>query len=342
MVFHLLSVPILGTYAVFSFFILSGFLMTMIMHESYGYTKDGVKRFTINRFLRLYPMYWVAASISIITIVVVTPNFSLMYHKALDLPDNFKEIFYNFSMLFFSISPLSVEPRLSPPTWALTVEIFYYVLIAFGLSRSKKITLVWLAGSLVYFVLTYYMGLSPSSRYNIIFAASLPFSLGAILYFYKDKLFALLSKNNISNPLYYLAAYILNSLLFSFFQKNILFIHSEIIVEMGMYLNMLLTLFVLTVLFHWKGNRYITTRIDKIFGDYSYPIYLLHWQCALLVSYILFESPEKGYSSEGITVFFGTLLLVFIISLVFIALIDKNVSRIRERIKKNNSKTIKL
>lgn len=40
-VFHLLSVPIIGRYAVMSFFVLSGFLMTTIMHQTYGYTLKG-------------------------------------------------------------------------------------------------------------------------------------------------------------------------------------------------------------------------------------------------------------------------------------------------------------
>jgi len=31
----------LGTYAVFGFYVISGYLMTLVMHESYGYSGGG-------------------------------------------------------------------------------------------------------------------------------------------------------------------------------------------------------------------------------------------------------------------------------------------------------------
>lgn len=57
---HLGGMPVIGGYAVFGFYILSGYLMTLIMHKNYGYTRDGVARYAINRFLRIYPIYWVS------------------------------------------------------------------------------------------------------------------------------------------------------------------------------------------------------------------------------------------------------------------------------------------
>ena len=41
-IFHLLDVPAIGPFAVFSFFVLSGFLMTLIMKETYGYSLSGL------------------------------------------------------------------------------------------------------------------------------------------------------------------------------------------------------------------------------------------------------------------------------------------------------------
>lgn len=54
---HVFSVPTLGNYSVSFFFVLSGFLMTYIMHETYGFDLKGVKYFWLNRILRLYPIY---------------------------------------------------------------------------------------------------------------------------------------------------------------------------------------------------------------------------------------------------------------------------------------------
>ena len=92
MVFHLLDIPIIGPYAVYSFFVLSGFLMTTIMHESYGYDSGGLKRYAINRFLRLYPMYWAVAMASILVIIYVTPEYAALYNKTLHIPNSLESM----------------------------------------------------------------------------------------------------------------------------------------------------------------------------------------------------------------------------------------------------------
>ena len=61
--YHILPLPLIGRYAVFSFFVLSGFLMTEIMQRAYGYTPGGSVRYLANRALRLLPSYWFAAAL---------------------------------------------------------------------------------------------------------------------------------------------------------------------------------------------------------------------------------------------------------------------------------------
>ena len=45
----------LSQHAVFSFYVLSGFLMTLILNETYGFGAGNCARFWANRMLRLYP-----------------------------------------------------------------------------------------------------------------------------------------------------------------------------------------------------------------------------------------------------------------------------------------------
>jgi peptidoglycan/LPS O-acetylase OafA/YrhL len=47
----------IGGYAVFGFYILSGYLMTLIMQKNYGYSRGGVARYAVNRFLRIYLLF---------------------------------------------------------------------------------------------------------------------------------------------------------------------------------------------------------------------------------------------------------------------------------------------
>ena len=80
-IFHLLGVPAIGPFAVFSFFVLSGFLMTLIMKETYGYSLSGLSKYAMNRFLRLFPSYWVLLLITILAIGLVGNSNSKAFHR---------------------------------------------------------------------------------------------------------------------------------------------------------------------------------------------------------------------------------------------------------------------
>lgn len=192
MIYHIIEVPIIGKYAVFAFFILSGFLMTTIMHTTYGFTVVGFKKYAINRFLRLYPSYWVVATLTILLISVIGHEYSSQFKSALQIPTTLTDSFFNLTMIFPAWTPWEISPRLSPPTWALTIEIAFYLVIGVGISKSINLTCVWFGLSIIYYAITYYLELSNSARYSNFLAASLPFSIGALLYFYKNTLFHML------------------------------------------------------------------------------------------------------------------------------------------------------
>ena len=180
---HLGGIPQIGAYAVFGFYCLSGYLMTLIMQNTYGYTILGIATYGINRFLRIYPIYWVSILISSALIWLLGSDFSASYKSSMYLPENFLELFKNI-VLFF---PLRESPRLTPPAWALTVEIFYYILISLGFSRNKHITIIWFAFSVLYHIFALILDLGWQRRYFTITAASLPFSTGALLFHYRQK-----------------------------------------------------------------------------------------------------------------------------------------------------------
>ena len=70
MAFHLFAgIAPLGKYAVFGFYVISGYLMTLVMNDTYGHTWSGRYAFALNRLLRLYPQYWAAATFSIVLIL---------------------------------------------------------------------------------------------------------------------------------------------------------------------------------------------------------------------------------------------------------------------------------
>ncbi|MEJ2410726.1 MAG: hypothetical protein P8Y48_15825 [Novosphingobium sp.] len=188
MMHHLLAIPVVGQYAVFSFFVISGFLMTAVMAGTYGYGTGGFLRFAANRALRLYPAYLFAVCLAICVIVLCGETFTQSYRAAMFLPRGTSAWAANLSMIFPRAIPYHFVPRLLPATWALTVELTFYVLIGLGLSRTRVTSLVWLAASLIYTAAMFAAGADYYHHYALIPAGSLPFATGACIWHWRDAL----------------------------------------------------------------------------------------------------------------------------------------------------------
>lgn len=326
--FHLLLIPVIGYYAVFSFFVLSGFLMTTIMHESYGYGPEGLRRYALNRFLRLYPSYWFAAAIGLLVIYVCGVNYVREFKPGLFRPEHLSSIIFNVTMIFPKLIPEEVWPRLAPPTWALTIEITYYVAIGLGASKTKKRALIWLVASLVYTAVTLALHLSFKYRYGAIPAGALPFASGACLYFYKADVRSLLQKCHLG---FWAVAAIYAGVFVAF--AGLAFMGHTRIEELGLYVTIAAAALLLTKL-NYDGVPGLTPRIDKLVGDFSYPIYLVHWQLAALSSYLLLHRPELGPTGLSAMLFALTLTLVGIVAAFMIFVIDPTIERARARIRR--------
>jgi peptidoglycan/LPS O-acetylase OafA/YrhL len=61
-----------GQIAVQSFYMISGFYMTLILNEKYVGTNSSYKLFISNRFLRLYPIYGMVLLLTIVSSVIVS------------------------------------------------------------------------------------------------------------------------------------------------------------------------------------------------------------------------------------------------------------------------------
>ena len=316
---HLLELPFFGGYAVFSFYIVSGYLMTRIMHEGYGYSGRGRLNFSINRVLRIYPQYWFATLFSIFLLLWIGVAPVRSYHNAIYFPVEIKEILETLFLLYASWNPVSVIPRLVPPSWALTVEIFFYVLICLGASKNIKRVKIWVVLSLLYLIATYlHMTHSWYLRYYPIPAASLPFSIGCLIYFLRGKI--------APPPEILLMLFLINASVFSIYSAYF---------DIGQYINLLIVGLLVHSLASGKKFCLLSKTLDASLGAFSYPIYLLHWQTALLVSYIVFGSPVNGHTLSGLVNYGLTIIAIFLISFGVIKFIDKPIEKIRARFKSN-------
>ncbi len=333
MVFHIfLGYFQLGTYAVFGFFIISGYLMTHIMHNTYGYNSKGRMSFAINRFLRLHPMYWLACLLTLALIFVLGESQITHFHKSMSVPQSLTRIVENIFMVFPSWIPGSIHPRLVPPTWAITIEMVFYALICLGLSKTYVRVKLWLVLSVLYVIYSFISGQVWAYRYFHVLAASLPFSIGALIYFIKkDNLMAgLLSKIKLSS-LHLYVIMLVNCSIWMLIPKNSIGQY----VEIGFYINLIIcALLVLTLV---KGGKIfnINRKWDKFIGDYSYPIYLLHLQSGLIASVLIFKTTVAfhRFSYNSMITFGLALIIVIVLSTALIFVVDKPIQKIRNKIK---------
>lgn len=318
---HIFNVHTIGNYSVSFFFLLSGFLMTLIMQETYGYSLKGFKIFWVNRFLRLYPIYWLFAIFTII-LIIIFPEITGR-DPLIKIPNSSIEWMANITMIFPKIVPHRFNPILLPAAWALTNELLFYFLISLGISKTAKRTIIWLLLSLGYYIGTYLFYDLDTYRYSAIFASSLPFALGALLYWLiKIKP---LRKVRIE--------YIV--LLYIGFLANAYFKYKFRIElrEISIYFNMIVAFFMVYMLFHLKLSKR-WRKWDYYIGMYSYPIYLSHYLVAILyIALIGYGVYNTKLKMDFVALPIYVALLFFICFLV-VLFIDKRINNIKNRIKK--------
>jgi peptidoglycan/LPS O-acetylase OafA/YrhL len=318
---HVFSIPKLGNYAVTFFFILSGFLMTLIMHKTYKYNFRGFTYFWSNRILRLYPTYLLILILSLFIILISNKN---QLNPSMYLPTSIKEWFSNISMIYFDIVPHKVKPRVVPTSWALTNELFFYFLISLGISKTLKRTLFWLGLSILYYVGTYYFYDIATYRYSAIPASSLPFSIGAVLFWVKNIRFV---NSGFTQNVIFISTL---TLLFFF---NVIYVADSGIVffsEMAIYINYILASCLIIILFKININTKLK-RLDTYIGYFSYPIYLSHYLISALYIYF-FKTNYNSFKLDFEDFLFYFLALI-LFSFFIVHLIDIKIDNLKKRMK---------
>ncbi|MCK9259290.1 MAG: acyltransferase [Azoarcus sp.] len=268
---HLGPAHYIGPYAVFGFYVLSGYLMTLIVHETYGYTARGVLRYAINRWLRIFPIYYLAALISLVLVTLLGEPLTRSFHENIGLPSTMNEVARNVGLLL----SIHTDTRLVPPAWALSVECAYYLMIGLGISKHFVTTMIWLLGSVLYTAYLVSGDASFSYRYYTIAAASLPFAMGAAIYHLKSRMLLPMRLLGGNRALLVLVSAVAANYLFAITGNT------KAAVTLHFYANMaIMALLIIQLSGRASGKL---RQLDSIVGDLSYPIYLIHFQAGLIV-----------------------------------------------------------
>jgi peptidoglycan/LPS O-acetylase OafA/YrhL len=301
-------------YAVGSFYIISGFLMTAILHERYGFAPKGLGKYFANRALRIYPTYLIIVGLTLL-IVILYPWLPWQVSRYIFLPESLPE--WSRNLLIFGMTATE-GGRLIPQAWSLDVELWFYLLMALVLSRRQESAVIWLELSLIWTITAIWIGLDFDTRQRTFFAGSLPFSLGANIWFIKDKL----------SPVP-LTAFICLSLLFI---ANLIYCHLTWIDPWmeGQYISILISAFTLIALVKTEPIKSYE-KIDKLLGDLSYPMYVSHLLVGCAVILAFFPGTPRHRGPDFFIIAFGYTLLF---SYILHRYIERPVETLRARIKR--------
>lgn len=254
-----------GYYAVFGFYVLSGYLMTMVLRDRYGSSIDGVGRFVANRALRIYPPYWVAAGLTLAALAVCGASVTQLV-PSMRVPASPSEWLQN--LFIFGLNGSSL--RLVPPAWSLDVELVFYGVMAVIASRSRWISIGWLALSVVYTGVLIAQDASFAERYAHHGAASLPFALGSVIQWFEAR-----ARLSTVHAWIAPAAFVANAL----FAVKIWGGADGA----GFYVSLLLAGYSVLALAPRRASGTLR-RLDSRLGDLSYTVFLVHQVASVAVA----------------------------------------------------------
>ncbi|WP_410015797.1 acyltransferase family protein [Sodalis sp. C49] len=339
--FHLSAkTPGLGLYAVNCFYVISGYLITLILNRTY---KFKFTPFAINRFLRLFPTYWFACITSIICIYFV--NNPTAFHSSYGLHFSFQEIISNILLIpwaFFSDNKMTspfqtfTAPeilnfngymfRAVTSSWSVAVEIICYLFLWLFVAKGPKRTILVIIISSAYH--WYSLGHSDNlnTTYSSFLAAMLPFSIGSLGYFISD----IIEKKNPNAGKTFGYQIIFFSIFVATFLINWLigWFEGKTVASFYYYFNNIIALFGVISLHATKLPERLK-KTGRLLGDISYPIFLCHFIFGLIAWSIL----GKPVDTVGWYIFFIGYSFSLLFGYISILLIDRPISKIRDKIR---------
>jgi peptidoglycan/LPS O-acetylase OafA/YrhL len=310
-----------GGFAVFAFFVLSGYLMTHVMHGTYGYTAGGFAKYAVNRLLRIYPLYWLACVLAFAILFFLCDTTIARIAGGMGAPNSPENLLSNILIVVSQ----KTWPLLIPPAWTLAVELMFYLLIGLGISKTTTATVIWFGFGVIYALTVNVMNMGGDFTYFSPLSASLPFSVGALIFHFRGRAEKL--PNVLRSPYACLLLGVLQLLLWLTSRAA----GEAVRYEIFLYISIALNALTLAALLRLKPSALFSAKMDAHLGKLSYPIYLTHTAITVLVADLLAFEHQSA------------LLLLIVtpctigISLLLAWLVEDPIDRMRNRFKKNSA-----
>ena len=331
-----------GRGAVEGFFMLSGFLMQLVLSERYDPKKDLVLFYT-NRALRIYPTYFLALLFAL-AIAGLLSSYSagfffdlnavssaitplewlkiILTHLFIFGQDTFVFQHIDATSLLYTangVGNASDTLLVIPPAWSISLELMFYLLAPFLARLSTSWLVAIMLGSFALRCISWSTGLDYDPwTYRFFPFEVLLFVGGMVSYRCREAIIAAINPQRIRPvPLIALfATLMVHPALLVAMRLNI----PEEAVYMGFYALLFL---VLPGLFECSRG----SKLDNWLGSFSFPVYLLHWP--IIMAYNVFFGLQNGiYHGTERTVICAVLTLI--VSYGVVVLVENPLDRIRK------------
>jgi peptidoglycan/LPS O-acetylase OafA/YrhL len=322
-VFHMSGhVPSIGVLAVNFFYVISGYLMTLVLNETYHFN---ARSFFSNRILRLYPAQ--------LALCVVSLPFLWILPKASEFNPIWGTPQWQDWIGNVLIFPWAFLPeqhfRILPITWSIAVEIWCYFFLWLFVSRRPWTAAFSMVSAVLWQVYLSHAGASAASHYFPVPSALLPFSCGAASYFLISHPTLARIERDVPPRVQtvvlcaVIALFLVNWQLAVKFDSSAyygVFYYSNTVLACAA----VIALHGLTV--HGKTGRFATWC-----GDLSYPVFLAQWVSGFVAWHLIgTDTPAHSWA-----VFLLGYAISLIVGIATVIVVDRPVHRVRARIRSN-------
>ena len=331
-----------GTVVVNSFFIISGFYIALVINEKYYLKEKGAYiLFITNRFLKLYPTYFLilifALIVPVIGFIVINNWLYLQnyFDQEFSIGSSLILGFVNLTMIginaisFFSIDPSTgqlvftgtiksnaINFILIGQAWAVSVELIFYFIAPFLLRKKIPFLFTILILSFLLRLFLNVIGLYDNPWRDRFFATELIFFMfGAISYrIFKEKNLTF----NTGYIIYIVPIIILFYIIFYNYIPDFYYYYFSL-KEWVFYLLLTICLPILFII----SNK--MKRLDKFTAQLSYPIFLSHVVMINLVAIFIsfYTTPNLAKTL--------TIILTVIISIAITIYLMNPIEKIRQK-----------